>query len=290
MQKIKLMTDSASDIPDTDLERLDIDMLKIPIAVDGKAFYERDFTFDEFYNVLNNAKEIPVTSRISEQDYLNHYAKVYAQGYKTLINVTINAKGSGTYMSAVQAKDRFFEENPDALDKFSINVLDSKTYSLGYGYAVIKAAEMAKEDKSLDEILLFLNDWFSRVDIYLGCYTLKFAQKSGRIHFATAFVGEVLGMRPIMRLADGKSGSASKVRGDKNMAPGLFDIYKKLELNEDDELLIVYGEDKNVADELQELFKKERKAPLPMYQAGASIAINAGPKLLAIVCKGKVRK
>lgn len=284
MKTIKLITDSASDIPDEELEKLDIDMLHVPIAVDGMEFLERkSFTFQEYYKMLENAAEIPKTSRISQQAYLENYQKNYAIGYKHLIVVAISSTGSGTIDSAIMAREEFFENNPAAKDEIEIHIVDSKSYSMGYGWAVIQAAQYSAEGKDASFILSYLSDWFQNLDIYLACYTLKYAQQSGRINAATAFVGEMLGMRPIINMKDGATYNVAKVRGDKNVVEGIFKMYKK-NYTPEDTFVIVSGRNLEPAKELQEMFRKEVKITPPIYSAGACIVTNAGPDLLAIVC------
>ena len=135
MQKIKIVTDSASDIPQEDLEALGIEMLSIPIAVDGKGYFERkSFSIEEFYDILDGASEIPVTSRIPEQDYFACYRGAMEKGYTHLINVTINASGSGVNAAAHMARDRFYADIPGARQKLEIHIVDSGTYSLAYGW------------------------------------------------------------------------------------------------------------------------------------------------------------
>lgn len=289
--KIKFVVDTASDIPDDDLKRLNIDMVHVPMVVDGVAFVERkSFSNIEYYEILNNAKEIPKTSRVPVDDYLDVYKKAFIQGYSTLISVTINAAGSGTHDSAQQAKQMLYEEHPEAEKQMEILVIDSKTYSANYGYPTIKAAEMAEDGADVAEIVAFLNDWIDRSEIYAACYTLKFAAKSGRIKFATAFIGEALGMRPIISLIDGETNTVGKVRGDKNIIPALVKQYETANLSKDEPILIICGENLSDAQELQSIFKKQFKIDAPIYHAGASIVTNIGPKALAIVYKGKLRR
>lgn len=290
IEKIKLMADTPSDITDEELERYNIDMPCVPIAIDGQSYIERQsFSNHEFYTVLENAQEIPVTSRVPTQEFLACYKKAYEQGYTSIICVTINASGSGTNMSAHQAKEEFFRKNSEAKDKVEINIIDSKTYSAGYGYPVVQAAKMALNGHGTAEILDYLNHWFSRVEILLGCYSLKYAKKSGRITAAAAFVGDVLGVRPVILMIDGQTKTIDKVRGDKNLVPKLVETYLKRRESKEAPVAIAHGKDINTALELQALLEKETGRQVPMYAVGASIAINAGPDIVAIVLHSGAR-
>ena len=176
MEKIKFVADTPCDIPDQELNRYGIDMTCVPITVDGQGYFERkSFSIEEFHEMLAGAQEIPKTSRVPAIDFQDCYTRAYQNGYNVIICVTINARGSATNASAHAAMQAFFEENPDAHGKIQIHIVDSGTYSVAYGYPIIESAKMAEEGKSSQEILDYLEDWFSSVDIYLGIYDLKYA-------------------------------------------------------------------------------------------------------------------
>lgn len=290
MEKIKFIADTASDIPDEDLREYDIDMPSVPIAVDGKGYFERkSFSIQEFYNVLAASREIPTTSRVPIDDYLDCYIKAYRQGYSHIISVTINAGGSSTNASSHMARNLFFEQFPEAKDRMEIHVVDSRTYSVAYGYPVVEAAKMSRQGSSAREILDYLEDFFSRLEIYLGCYTLKYAKRSGRIGAAAAFVGDVLGLRPVISMIDGNTKTIDKVRGDKNLPQRIFTAFQSNYQNKSDPVLIIQGDMAEPVQELAALVQAETGRTPPAYLAGASIIINSGPSVIALACLGKKR-
>lgn len=288
MEKIKLIADTASDIPDEALQRYNIDMPCVPIVVDGKEYVERQsFGIREFYRILSDSKEIPVTSRVPVEDFLRCYEDAYSRGYTDVICVTINAGASGTNASAQMARLQFYDKKPEAQAAMRINVIDSRTYSMAYGYPVIQAAKKAEEGVPAAAILEYLEDWFSRVEILLGLYTLEYARKSGRIGAAAAFVGDILGVRPIIAMIDGETKTVDKVRGERNLVPRIAANCKQLEA---EEVLVVVGAEDERADELKAQLKKEMGVEPPVYNLGASIVINSGPRCVAAVYLGKKRR
>ena len=291
MEKIKFIADTASDVPDEDLREYNIDMPSVPITIDGEGYFERrSFSIPEFYEVLAKTSEIPATSRVPADDYLGCYNRAFEEGYSDIINITINSTGSGTNASAQMARDLFYREHPEAKDKCGIHIVDSRSYSMGYGYAVITAAKMARDGKPAVEILDFLENWISRVEVYLGCYSLEYAKKSGRISAASAFVGDVLGLRPIITLIDGNTRVVEKVRGDKQLVTRLIDCYRDIGANKEDPVVVVCGSEPQYGEELKVAFEKELGRPVHIYRAGASIVINAGPKMVAFVCLAPNRR
>ena len=214
MPKIKIMTDSASDITYEQEKEYDIKVMNFKLAVGDKSYVSReDFDNEKFYEILDNFDGIPVTSQITIFEYTEQFEKYYSEGYTDIINVTINANGSATFSNAVLAAEQFYEEHPDAKDKFHIYNIDSANYTGAYGYPICQAAVKIQKGATAKEAVDFINDWISKVVIYFAPYSLKYAKKSGRIPSAAAFVGEVLGLKPIMRICEGEIKTADKVRG-----------------------------------------------------------------------------
>lgn len=290
-QKIKLIADTACDIPDELLKRHGIDMPSVPITIDGKSYFERkSFSIREFYDVLAATREIPATSRVPAADYLALYKAAYDQGYTDIISVTINAGGSGTNDSSRMAIDLFFEETPEAKGRLNIHLVDSKTYSMAYGYPVVEAAKMAEVGKGTAEILAYLHDFFDRMEIYLVCYSLEYARKSGRITAAAAIVGDALGLRPVIAMVDGTTKTVDKIRGDKTVPTRLLNIYRERRASPDDPVFVISAAVDEYGRELQALMEQELGRPVADYKAGASIVINAGPKIVAVCLLGEKRQ
>lgn len=289
---IKFITDSASDIPVQYERELDIDIMPIPITVKEIGYYERrDFTPDEFYEILNNSEKIPVTSHINIIQFGEKYKEVYKAGYDEIIHVTISSTGSTMFESAKTAREMFYKEDETLRSKVKIHIIDSKTYSYGYGLAVINGAKMAREGKNIDEILDYMNDYFNRIEVYFSVFSLKYAKKSGRIGVAASFVGEMLGLRPIISIIDGKMKIEDKIRGDKNIPEKLAEIMKTRMDIISNEYGIIIGSNEKIGEDLYKICKKQKdKKYIETVKAGASIVINSGPEVLGIVFLGKKRK
>ena len=187
------------------------------------------------------------------------------------------------------AREQFFQEMPNAKETMRIHLVDSKTYTMAFGLPVIEGAKMARAGKSADEILLYLHDFFDRVEVYLACWTLEYAKKSGRISAAAAFVGEVLGLRPVISLIDGETKIVDRVRGEKQLIPRIVKCYED---NCDDRsapVFVAYGAVDEYGQALKAALEKKIGRSIPMHRAGASIVINAGPRIAAVVFCGKKR-
>lgn len=293
MEKIKFITDSASDISVEEARQYGIEVLPIPIAIDGKGYEEGvDFTNREFYKLLTDAAQIPVTSHITHTQYAEVYRHAAQDGYRKMIVVTINSKGSNMFAAANMAKDFFAEECPDLAEHTKITVIDSLCYTYTYGLGVVKAAQMAQEQgKSYGEIVDFLEDYFARVETYFSVYNLDFAKKSGRISVAAAFVGDMLGLRPIMSIIDGEIKIIDKVRGDKSVVPKLLQMAQTRRRGSDTPFFAIRASRDEVGEELEKLMIASfGKHAVGLVEAGACITINAGPNLAGCMIMGERRR
>lgn len=291
MQKIKMITDSACDIPFDLAEEWDIDVLPIPITVDGKACFERvDFAFESFYEVLAKTSSIPATSHITSVAFCEKFREYYEQGYTDLIFVAINSLGSEMFNAAKMGREQLYDDCPEAKEACKIHIIDSKNYTMSYGMAVIRAAQMARKGAEVADILDYLEDYFDSAEIYFSVYALDYAKKSGRISAAAAFMGEMLGLRPIMSIIDGEIKIIEKVRGDKNVVPALV-RYAKEKAVPGTPYCVMQGVTKEEGGELTEMLEKTFGfEPYGRFQVGAAITINSGPKVVAVCITGKNRK
>lgn len=288
MAKIKIVTDSTADIPVEIRESLGIEVLPITI-IDGENEYKDgyDMTPQEFYEVLENAKEIPSTSRVVPVLYGELYEECYKEGYTDVILTCINSKGSSTMQGAIMSKDMFYEDYPEAKEKMNIHIIDSKTYSMAYGMAVIKAAEMVKDGAGVDEVLKEMNDWLENVKILFLPMNLKFVKKSGRVSAAAAFVGDALGLKPIITFIDGDSKVLNKVRGDKKAISTLVDMVAA-EREEGTPYSLVYGSNVDAFEKIKAACEEKLDIPAKYeYLVGAVISINAGPDVVGVIYRKK---
>ena len=217
MAKILFLTDSAADIPKSLREELGIRVMPFPIAMGERELRDgEDFTPQEFYQALAEEPKIPTHAQLTTYQFQQCYEETWKAGYTDLIYTSINSEGSATYQNAVQARGEFFEDHPEARDAFSIRVIDSHTYTMCYGYPVAEGARMAAAGASVEEIAAYIQDWVDHVRVLFVPFDLKFAKKSGRVSAAAAFVGEALGLKPIMTFENG----ASKVRDPHHSGAG----------------------------------------------------------------------
>ncbi len=284
MAKIRLVTDSTADIPVNLREELDIAVLPISIISGEKEYKDGyDLTPQEFYEILEASEELPTTSRVVPADYQDLYEESYEMGYTDIIVVCLNSKGSSTLQGAIMSKDMFFEENPDAKDKINIVIIDSLTYSGGYGLPVVEAAKMIKNGASPQEIVDYIEDFVKNVRPVVIPFNLQYAKKSGRVSAASAFVGDALGLKPIIAFEDGESKVLSKVRGDKKAMSTLVDM-AACERKPGTPYVLVYGNNAEAYEKFKAMcIERLGEEPTYEYAVGCVISLNIGPDMVAVI-------
>lgn len=288
MSKIMIVTDSCCDLSKETIEELGITVLPFTLTMGGETFREIfDKSTQEVYDLMASSDEIPKHSQISPLTFEETYKKLYDEGYTDVISVSINSQGSGTYNNSIIGKDDFFENNPEANGKMRIFNIDSKSYTVLYGYPIMEAVKKIHKGASVEEIVAYFDDWFRVSAIYAVPYNLKYARKSGRISAAKAFAGELLGLKPIIEFADGETNTVDKIRGEKNIVPKLVECVEK-RMTPQTPYIMLHGRDDTLAKEIEkELIKRTGRKAETYQSIGAVVSANIGPDIVAVLIRRK---
>ena len=289
MSKIGFLTDSCSDIPQELADKYGIEVVGFPINLDGVEYMERkDFTNDQFYQMMRDAQGVPTTAAITQLQFCDIYARYADEGYTDLVYLSINAGGSSTYNNAVKAMELLEEERPGYTMK--IQVIDSHTYSMPYGWYFCECARKVRNGGELASCVAELKKKLDCVEICLAAYSLKQMKKSGRISAAAAVMGELMGIRPIITLIDGKTKVEAKVRGDDKVVPAMVELCKqRSEGVENFDYMIGHTNIPQTADLEKACRKAFGKPPLLVFELGGVVSANTGPDTVALVYTGHPR-
>jgi len=281
---IKISTDSTADIPRSLRESLDISVLPLNILAQGREYLDgEDMLPERFYGLLEEASELPRSSQVNPYRYRELFESAYREGFTHLIHTSLNAKGSATWQSGMNARSEFYEEHPEARDRFFIHILDSATYSMGYGLGVVEAAKMAKAGESAESILAFLKDWMEHVRVLFVPLDLRFVKKSGRISAAAAFLGDAMGLKPVILFENGEAKIIAKVRGERKAIHYLLEQCRAERKPESPYVLA-----SSSCPEISKLLYEDCCAKLDQppeleFPLGCVISINTGPRAIGIV-------
>lgn len=284
MEKIKIATDSTADIPKPFCEELNISVLPLTILAGEKEYRDGvDITPSEFYQIIDESQKLPVSSQVASVLYSELFEETWKEGYTDLIQVTLNSKGSGTYQAAVLSRELFYEEHPEAKEQLAIHIIDSKTYSMAYGIGVIEGAQLVQTGASAQEVIAHIEDWLEHTRPVFIPLNLRCVKKSGRISPAAAFVGDAIGLKPLITFEDGEAKIIGKARGERKAIAALVERCMK-ERRPDTNYAIVYGCNTEALGHLKEACAQIMdRPPIAEYQVGCVIAINTGPDMVGIL-------
>jgi len=215
---VRIVTDSTCDLPSEVISKLGITVLPLYIHVGNRDYLDGiDMTRDEFYTKLPTFSHHPTTAVPSPQKFHAVYDALADEGASEILSIHI----SNTLSAIVDVAQTAAAESRS----IPVSVLDSRQLSLGTGFLVQKAAEMAKAGSKVKEILPVLEDQIKRTHVWAALNTLEFLRRSGRMNGVISSIGEFIQLKPILKMYDGVSG-AERVRTRKKAVQRLVDRFK----------------------------------------------------------------
>jgi len=216
MSKVMVVTDSTANIPAELLNGHSIRVLPLQVIWNGEIFQDGiDIQPQQFYERLSTDKNMPSTSQATPEEFKKTYAQLLDEGYD-ILSIHISSKLSGTMDSAIQAKR--------ALKSNAIELVDSLSTSMAMGFQVMSALRMAQMGATLEECKTVAMDAINHSGVYFAVNTLEFLHRGGRIGGAAAFLGNMLNLKPLLELRDGKIEAVEKVRTLSKTIDRLLDL------------------------------------------------------------------
>lgn len=196
MEKIKIITDSTADLPRDIIEEYDIEVIPLFVSFGDKVYKDGiDIKLGQLFTKIEKENVFPQTSQVNPQRFYEHYKKYIDKGY-SILSIHLSSKMSGTYQSACLAKDM--------LDSDNITIIDSNNVTSGLGLLVIKACKLRDEGLSIDEIVKGVKETIPHIKSVLAFETLDYLVKGGRLSKTAGFIGNVLGIKPILAVENGE--------------------------------------------------------------------------------------
>lgn len=205
-KKIAILVDSGSDVPSDFVKEHNIFVAPLKIIYKDREYEDRlDITPQQIYDRLG--EEIPKTSLPGSDRVTALFDEIVAQGYDTVLIITISTGLSGTHNMLRMMAEQY--------GKFEYHMVDTKNIGIGAGQQAMLAAQMLQEGKSLDAILDALKVSAEQSKVYFVLDTLEYLAKGGRIGKVSAILGGLLKLRPIISCnTDGIYDTVAKVRGN----------------------------------------------------------------------------
>ncbi|MGN1033103.1 MAG: DegV family protein [Intestinibacter sp.] len=209
MDKIKLITDGSCDLSEEVLRKFNINVVPLGVSF-GEEHYIAGVDIDnrEFYAKMKESKELPKTFCPSPESF----SKSYEGEEDKIIVMTLSSKLSGTYNSAILARDLYLSEN----DEKDIRIIDTQTGCIGAGLLLIKASRMIAENKDIDEIVEVIEGLREKISFYGTLETLENAIKGGRVNPIAGKIIGALNFKAIVQVTEGIVKPVDKARGESN--------------------------------------------------------------------------
>lgn len=278
-----LVSDATLDLPLYLIEQYDIKVVPMAFTLDGEEILhypdERNMTNEEFYQALKEGKTSS-TSQINPMTYVDFMKPILEAG-QDILYVCFTSGLSGTYQSALLAKDMLLEDYPER----KIEVVDSLCASAGQGYFVYLVAQKKEEGLSLEELTQWTIENRQRIAHWFTVDDLFHLQRGGRLSFAEAMLGSALKIKPIISV-DEKGGLyvENKVRGNKRAVEYMLSKMNETMDETQTTVFVGHGDAEQRAEDLKEKILKNTKAEeVIITKIGPVIGSHTGPGMLAVL-------
>lgn len=275
---LRIITDTTSDIPFSEQKALGIDILPLKIRF-GEVEYRDslDLSREAFYQKLRVCSELPTTVQITPEEYLPYFKK-YTENGDEIFATFISSKMSGTFQSAMIARDMLGQAGKQ------IYLLDSGTVTAGLGALVWQAIRYRDAGMSAGEIYERLESAKRRLVVYGIIDNLKYLYMGGRLGATQKVMGSLLGIKPLIDVRDGVIHTIGKARSMAKAYAFLAALIRQRPIDEDMALCFGHTDAPEMMKEFIAFFQKEFPS-LPAYQVlsiGSTVGTHTGPNCGAI--------
>ena len=271
--KIRILTDTASDLTPAEVERLNIDIVELPVTMDGEEISWKEI--DTFWKLLIEGK-LARTSQPSPEVFRTAFEQAKKDG-DALICIVISSGMSGAYDSAVAVKEEVGYEN--------VYVIDSKNAATTEMILVKEACRMRDEGASAEEIVAMVEELKTRVKIFACLDTLKYLARGGRISKTAAAIGNIINLKPVITFVDGYVTTFAKAFGIVQGANKLLEKMREIPVDPAFGYIPIYPDNsKNTLNFIERAkangFDVDESKLTPI---GATIGTHIGPSAFGIV-------
>lgn len=275
----KIVADSTSYLGKELLEQYDIRQVSLRVDFEDASYKETEISNKDFYSLMQT-KGIPKSSQPPIGELITSFYEIAVNG-DDVVGVFLSSDMSGTYQSAIMAKNMILEKLPDA----NIEIVDSRSNCMQLGFAVLTAAKAAIEGLSIDKIVQKTKDNIDKSRFLFIPDNLEYLEKGGRIGRAGAILGNLFKIIPILTVEDGITSIYKKVRTKQKAVTQM--IEKVIEDAKNygglEELVIHHidsiEEAKVLADRLKEILSLKT---VNIHDIGPVIGLHVGPGAIAI--------
>ncbi len=285
----QLFVDSTAYLTKENIERYQIQVLSLSVhfqgdapetsAANGESYLETQVDYDYFYKKLTTANALPTSS----QPNIHHMQEAFSQALssgKDLFVLTLSSDMSGTYQTAKLVLDELQEIYPNRV----ITLVDSRSNCMQLGFQALSAAETLASGKDHSDALIAVFRTQAASRFIFIADTLKYLEKGGRIGKASAFLGTLLNIKPILTVQDGRTDAIAKVRTRQKALEVIADrVAKDVSLHGFRRACIHHIDNPEGVKALVEALPHEVAKDIPIVSIGPVIGTHVGPGAVGIV-------
>lgn len=274
---VQILTDSTSYLREDTRNELNIRMVSLNLSFGNDSMREIDIDYETFYSMMAD-KGIPTSSQPSIGELYQEMKSAIEMG-DSLCCIFLSSDMSGTYSSALMVKDMVLEEHKNA----RIEIVDSRSNCMQLGFAVVMAARAAKAGKTLDQVKEAALENIRRSRFLFIPDNLDYLKKGGRIGGASALIGNLFKIIPILTVEEGKTTVLTKVRTKNSAVIAMVDkMLQDISIYGLGEIAVLHINCLQEARELVTLIKKKLAVEIDVMDIGPVIGLHVGPGAIAI--------
>lgn len=287
--KTVLILDSCTDLPKSFIEAHQLPVVNFTYHFQGSDHpddFGQTMDYKTFYDAVRKG-EMPTTSQVNVDVYLNLFRPYVKEG-SALVLLSFSSALSGSYNSAVLAKDTLLEEFPEA----DITLIDTKCASMGEGLLAYYALEKLKAGASKEELVQWVEENKLKVNHWFTVEDLNHLKRGGRVSGTAAFIGTLLEIKPVLRVDDeGRLVPALKAKGRKKSIKTLFEKFEAGVVNPEEQIIFIshgdcFADAQGLADMIQAKYPVK---DVWINCIGPVIGAHAGPGTIALFFMGDKR-
>lgn len=276
---VTILTDSASDLPREAAEKNGIRVLPLLVFLGDEEYRDGETMNPKvMFDGMREGK-VYKTAQVPLHEFRQVFLEC-AERKEPCLYVAFSSELSGTYQSAVLARNEILEDYPD----FRLEIVDTKCASLGFGLVVLKAAELAREGMELDALTAEVTRYAGHMEHIFTVDNLEYLQRGGRVSKAAAFIGGLLNIKPVLHVEGGRLIPIEKLRGRRKVFERMTAIMGERGQNLKDQLIgISHGDDLEAAETLMNMIRERHGCEhFLVSQIGGAVGAHSGPGTLAL--------
>ncbi len=278
-----IFADTGCDIPQDIIEKYDIKIIPMPVTVDNDTYDKGEIPLKEFYGRMRKGADVK-TSSLNPHYYIETF-EPYLKNGEDIIYIHFSSGVSGTFNFLKQAIEQLKEEYKDR----QIDAIDTLNLTTGAGMLAYEVAKRNKQGMPHKELVNWANQNKTSYPVFFFVDNLNYLKKGGRIGAATAVIGTMLQIKPLIHVAQsGKLNVIDKAMGKKKAMASLVKYIEKYGKDvAEHPVIIMHADDEQGAEELKKMIL-EALGPLKIriVMVGTTIGTHAGPGTLAVVFHG----